>query len=134
MHTFSDHLHCPFVIQSPSEYHDAGPHEHHTKRRLKSRHIQVCTNLYCPCLTPSRPEECSLQSSSVDDCNWWHNWNVRIGGFNIPLDTQLLSSFVPAFTRCSGLFVGSGEALELAGPLGLLLGYLIMGTIVYSGT
>jgi len=32
----------------------------------------------------------------------------------------------------TGLFVGSGEALHNGGPVGLLLGYVIMGTVVYS--
>jgi len=32
----------------------------------------------------------------------------------------------------TGLFVGSGAALSNGGPVGLLLGYLIMGTVVYS--
>jgi yeast amino acid transporter len=32
----------------------------------------------------------------------------------------------------SGLFVLSGEALSNGGPVGLLLGYVIMGVVVYS--
>jgi len=32
----------------------------------------------------------------------------------------------------TGLFVGSGAALHNGGPVGLLLGYLIMGSVVYS--
>ncbi|KAA1088612.1 hypothetical protein PGTUg99_006712 [Puccinia graminis f. sp. tritici] len=32
----------------------------------------------------------------------------------------------------TGLFVGSGEALLKGGPVGLLLGYSVMGTVVYS--
>jgi len=32
----------------------------------------------------------------------------------------------------TGLFIGSGAALSNGGPLGLLLGYAVMGTVVYS--
>lgn len=32
----------------------------------------------------------------------------------------------------TGLFVGSGAALRNGGPVGLLLGYAVMGTVVYS--
>ena len=32
----------------------------------------------------------------------------------------------------TGLFVGSGAALSNGGPVGLLLGYVIMGSVVYS--
>jgi amino acid permease len=32
----------------------------------------------------------------------------------------------------TGLFVGSGAALHTGGPVGLLLGYIIMGTVMYS--
>lgn len=32
----------------------------------------------------------------------------------------------------TGLFLGSGEALHQGGPVGILLGYLIMGAVVYS--
>ena len=32
----------------------------------------------------------------------------------------------------TGLFLGTAESLRSAGPLGLLLGYLLMGTICYS--
>jgi amino acid transporter len=32
----------------------------------------------------------------------------------------------------TGLFIGSGAALNNGGPVGLLLGYVVMGTVVYS--
>ncbi|EGF97503.1 uncharacterized protein MELLADRAFT_69955 [Melampsora larici-populina 98AG31] len=32
----------------------------------------------------------------------------------------------------TGLFLGSGEALSNGGPVGLILGYAIMGVVVYS--
>ena len=32
----------------------------------------------------------------------------------------------------TGLFVGSGAALHSGGPVGLLLGYVIMGAVMYS--
>lgn len=32
----------------------------------------------------------------------------------------------------TGIFLGTANALRMGGPLGILLGYSIMGTIVYS--
>jgi amino acid transporter len=32
----------------------------------------------------------------------------------------------------TGLFLGTGGALRSAGPVGLLLGYMIVGTVCYS--
>jgi len=32
----------------------------------------------------------------------------------------------------TGLFLGSGAALHKGGPVGLLLGYVVMGTVMYS--
>ena len=37
-----------------------------------------------------------------------------------------------AGTIGTGLFLGSGEALQGAGPLGALLAYLLVGTVAYS--
>jgi amino acid permease len=37
-----------------------------------------------------------------------------------------------AGTIGTGLFLGSGSALEGAGPLGALLAYLLVGTVAYS--
>lgn len=46
---------------------------------------------------------------------YWSSFQIAIGG-----------------TIGTGLFVGSGEALNAGGPVGLLLGYTIMGAVVYS--
>ena len=37
-----------------------------------------------------------------------------------------------AGTIGTGLFLGSGSALQGAGPLGALLAYLLVGTVAYS--
>lgn len=37
-----------------------------------------------------------------------------------------------AGTIGTGLFLGSGEALHVAGPLGALIAYMLVGTVAYS--
>ncbi|KZP02439.1 amino acid permease [Athelia psychrophila] len=48
------------------------------------------------------------------------------------LKARHISMIAIGGTIGTGLFVGSGAALATGGPVGLLLGYAIMGTVVYS--
>lgn len=48
------------------------------------------------------------------------------------LKARHISMIAIGGTIGTGLFVGSGAALATGGPVGLLLGYSIMGTVVYS--
>ncbi|KAF7985764.1 hypothetical protein HWV62_369 [Athelia sp. TMB] len=48
------------------------------------------------------------------------------------LKARHISMIAIGGTIGTGLFVGSGAALAVGGPVGLLLGYSIMGTVVYS--
>jgi len=48
------------------------------------------------------------------------------------LKARHISMIAIGGTIGTGLFVGSGEALSNGGPVGLLLGYTIMGSVVYS--
>ncbi|TDL19138.1 amino acid permease [Rickenella mellea] len=48
------------------------------------------------------------------------------------LKARHISMIAIGGTIGTGLFVGSGEALHNGGPVGLLLGYCIMGAVVYS--
>jgi amino acid transporter len=48
------------------------------------------------------------------------------------LKARHISMIAIGGTIGTGLFVGSGAALSAGGPVGLLLGYVIMGSVVYS--
>ncbi|PLW19745.1 hypothetical protein PCANC_01987 [Puccinia coronata f. sp. avenae] len=58
--------------------------------------------------------------------------NEQEGQMKRRLKARHVSMIAIGGTIGTGLFVGSGEALNQGGPVGLLLGYSLMGVVVYS--
>ena len=59
---------------------------------------------------------------------------IRCISFNIFLFFHLMHPFIYSIGGVigTGLFLGTANSLQNGGPLGLLLGYLVVGTVCYS--
>ncbi|EFP90565.2 uncharacterized protein PGTG_16591 [Puccinia graminis f. sp. tritici CRL 75-36-700-3] len=76
-------------------------------------------------MTPSLEGNVSLESKITDDDTPSCNGRTT-------LQTRHVYMMAIGGTIGTGLFSGSGEALRNGGPVGLLLGHLVVGVVVYS--
>lgn len=72
-------------------------------------------------------KESNGESSDVNPAS-----NVDNGHLQRKLKARHLQMIALGGTIATGLFLGSGSALARAGPVGALLGYIFIGTVVYS--
>ena len=104
------------------------------QRKLKQRHVQMWV-VARRCSAPYRLQYWSISAGLL--------WVVLLFvsraphaygslSWNSDILMLILSDHQIAGTLGTGLFLGSGKALQGAGPLGALLAYAFVGSIAYS--
>ncbi|KAF8329445.1 general amino acid permease 1 [Cantharellus anzutake] len=71
-------------------------------------------------------------TSSPDVVNKYHFDEHDLDGIQRHLDQRHVQMIAIAGTIGTGLFLGSGQAISRAGPLGALIAYLFIGTVAYA--
>ncbi|KAG6826249.1 hypothetical protein H0H92_000573 [Tricholoma furcatifolium] len=87
----------------------------HVQRRLKQRHVQMYVLLRRSLAFKPNSSLLGLQFVAYIPGNWGSHPSLQIAG-----------------TIGTGLFLGSGHALQGAGPLGALIAYMLVGSVAYS--